>query len=145
MTAWRTFIENVYDLLGALKRDLSRHKISLGDYQVLVFLSEAEDRRMRMVDLAAALQLSPSGLTRRLDGLIRRGFVDRVPSREDRRVMLAVLTASGLAKLTEAYPTHLASVRRRLFERCSQADVAALGRVFAAVQTGLRDDTPRRP
>ena len=76
-----------------------------------------------MVDLAAALHLSPSGLTRRLDGLTAAGIVDRVPSLQDRRVMLAVLTDSGFAKLTEAYPdpprqrppTHLRSllVRRR--------------------------------
>ena len=95
-----------------------------------MFLSEAEGRRMRMVDLAAALHLSPSGLTRRLDGLCREEYVDRVPSKQDRRVMLAVLTDRGFAKLTEAYPTHLASVRRQIFDHCSSADVAALGRVF---------------
>jgi DNA-binding MarR family transcriptional regulator len=135
--AWRTFVETVDDLMAAIDKDLDAHEITLGDYQVFVFLSEVDGRRMRMVDLAAALHLSPSGLTRRLDGLTRRGFVDRVPSLQDRRVMLAVLTDSGFAKLTEAYPTHLASVRRRIFARCSRADVAALGRVFTAIQAGL--------
>ena len=56
----------------AIEDDLQPHDITLGDYQVFVFLSEAEGRRMRMVDLAAALHLSPSGLTRRLDGLTPR-------------------------------------------------------------------------
>jgi DNA-binding MarR family transcriptional regulator len=92
---------------------------------------------MRMVDLAAALHLSPSGLTRRLDRLARHGYIDRVASVDDRRVMLAVLTDRGFAKLLEAYPTHLASVRRRVFDRCSRTDVAALGRVFGAIQKGL--------
>ena len=53
----------------------------MGDYQVLVYLSEADDHAMRMCDLAARLQLSPSGLTRRLDGLVRGGLVERRPSR----------------------------------------------------------------
>ena len=135
--AWRTFVETVDDLTRAIEDDLQPHDITLGDYQVFVFLSEAEGRRMRMVDLATALHLSPSGLTRRLDGLCREGYVERVPSSQDRRVMLAVLTDSGFAKLTEAYPTHLASVRRRIFDHCSSADVAVLGRVFSAIQAGL--------
>jgi DNA-binding MarR family transcriptional regulator len=135
--AWRTFVETVDDLMAAMKNDLAPHDITLGDYQVFVFLSEVDGHRMRMVDLAAALHLTPSGLTRRLDSLTRRGYVDRVPSLQDRRVMLAVLTDSGFAKLTEAYPTHLASVRRRIFDQCSPADVAALGRIFGAIQKGL--------
>ena len=135
--AWRTFIETASDLMAELNNDLDPHEITLGDYQVFVFLSEVDGHRMRMVDLAAALHLSPSGLTRRLDGLTRRGFVDRVPSLQDRRVMLAVLTDSGFAKLNEAYPTHLVSVRRRIFDHCSPADVNALGRIFAAIQKGL--------
>jgi DNA-binding MarR family transcriptional regulator len=142
---WRTFIESVFDLTAALSADLAPHGITLGDYQVFVFLSEAEERRMRMVDLAAALHLSPSGLTRRLDGLTRDGFVARVPSVEDRRVMLAVLTDGGFAKLVEAYPTHVASVRRRVFDHCSSpADIKVVGRVFAAIQAGLRDDERAR-
>ena len=55
--------------------------------------------------------------------------------------MLAVLTDSGFAKLTEAYPTHLASVRRHIFDHCSSADVVALGRVFTAIQAGLSSMT----
>jgi DNA-binding MarR family transcriptional regulator len=135
--AWRTFVETVDDLIGALDRDLEPHGITLGDYQVFVFLSEVDGRRMRMVDLAAALHLSPSGLTRRLDRLTRHGYVDRIPSVDDRRVMLAVLTDRGYDKLLEAYPTHLASVRRHIFDRCSSKDVAAVGRVFGAIQHGL--------
>jgi DNA-binding MarR family transcriptional regulator len=135
--AWRTFVETVDDLMLAFNEDLEPHGITLGDYQVFVFLSEVDGRRMRMVDLAAALHLSPSGLTRRLDRLTRHGYVDRVPSVEDRRVMLAVLTDHGFDKLLEAYPAHLANVRRRIFDRCSWKDIAAVGRVFGAIQKGL--------
>ena len=73
MAAWRTYAETVVDLNAALEADLAPHGLTLGDYQVLVYLSEADDHAMRMCDLAARLQLSPSGLTRRLDGLVRPG------------------------------------------------------------------------
>ena len=103
-----------------------------------MFLSEADGHSMRMCDLAANLQLSPSGLTRRLDGLVRHGLVDREPSASDRRVMLAVLTDEGVAKLADAYPVHLASVRSRIIDRLSPADVESFGRIFATIHDGLR-------
>jgi DNA-binding MarR family transcriptional regulator len=136
--AWRAYIETVADLESALEGDLAPTGLSLGDYQVLVFLSEADDHRMRMCDLAASLQLSPSGLTRRLDGLVRHGLVDRQPSDSDRRVMLAVLTPSGAAKLADAYPVHLASVRAHVIDRLTPGDIGVLGRIFATIQAGLR-------
>ena len=80
MAAWRAYAETVVDLNAALEADLAPHGLTLGDYQVLVHLSEADDHAMRMCDLAAPLQLSPSGLTRRLDGLVRMGVVERRPS-----------------------------------------------------------------
>jgi len=62
MRAWRTFIETVNDVTALLEADLQHGKgLSIGDYQVLVFLSEATDRQMRMSDLAAELHLSPRG------------------------------------------------------------------------------------
>ena len=78
-TAWRAYAETVFDLNAALEADLAPHGLTLGDYQVLVYLSEADDHSMRMCDLADRLQLSPSGLTRRLDGLVRAG-VGRAPA-----------------------------------------------------------------
>lgn len=137
--SWRAYVETVAELSNALESDLEPTGLTLGDYQVLVFLAEAEAYSMRMCDLAASLQLSPSGLTRRLDGLVRNGFVDRRSSVEDRRVMLAVLTDSGSAKMEAAYPIHLASVRGRLIDRLTKADVDAMGRIFSTIQAGLRD------
>ena len=69
-----------------------------------------------MCDLAGKLQLSPSGLTRRLDGLVKAGWVERTPSETDRRVMLAVLTPAGFDKLVEAAPVHVESVRRHMID-----------------------------
>lgn len=138
MFAWRSYAETVSDLAAALESDLAPTGLTLGDYQVLVFLSEAGEHSMRMCDLAARLQLSPSGLTRRLDGLVRSGLVDRQPSVSDRRVMLAVLTPAGASKLAAAYPVHLASVRAHIVDRLSPADIESFGRIFATIQAGLR-------
>jgi len=140
MAAWRRYAETVFDLNTALEADLAPHGLTLGDYQVLVYLSEADDRAMRMCDLAARLQLSPSGLTRRLDGLVKAGLVERRPSEQDRRVMLAVLDDQGLRYLEEVAPTHVRSVRRHVIDRLDRADIAAMARIFGAIRDGLADD-----
>src|SRR4051794_15956053 len=93
MRAWRGLVMVLSDVRATLEADLvAQHGITEGDYGVLVNLSESEGRRMRMCDLAARLHLSPSGLTRRLDGLVNHGFVARESDPDDRRVSLAVLT-----------------------------------------------------
>lgn len=137
MRAWRAFIETVQDLMTALESDLSAHGLTVGDYQVLVHLSEQEQRSMRMCDLASLLQLSPSGLTRRLDGLVRAGLVSRQPSPDDGRVILAVLTDDGRRELERVAPHHVESVRRHLIDRVDPPDLEALARVFEAVRGGL--------
>ena len=137
MAAWRNFIETYYDLVSALERDLSAHGISLGDYQVLVYLSESEKHQMRMCDLAERLQLSPSGLTRRLDGLVKAGLVRREPSTADRRVMMATLTDAGMAALQESAPHHVDSVRRRVFDHLDDEQVDYMASIFAAIGKGL--------
>ena len=139
MAAWRNFIETHYDLMSALERDLSAYGMAVGDYQVLVYLSESDDRQMRMCDLAERLQLSPSGLTRRLDGLVKSGYVARTPSTEDRRVMMATLTDDGFGALREAAPHHVDSVRKRLFDHLDDEQVDSLASIFAAIQAGLTE------
>jgi DNA-binding MarR family transcriptional regulator len=139
MTAWRTYIETYGDLISAIEHDLADHDLTLGDYQVFVYLSEAPDRSMRMCDLADLLQLSPSGLTRRLDGLVKAGFVTREPSTDDRRVMLATLTPSGFGALEAAAPDHVASVRRHVFDHLDDDQVDALASIFQAIKAGLSE------
>jgi DNA-binding MarR family transcriptional regulator len=92
---------------------------------------------MRMCDLADLLQLSPSGLTRRLDGLVKAGFVTREPSVDDRRVMLATLTPTGFARLEAAAPDHVASVRRHIFDHLDSDQVQALASIFQSIKAGL--------
>jgi DNA-binding MarR family transcriptional regulator len=137
MRAWRTYVETVGDLTSALEHDLAPTGLTTGDYQVLVYLSEAPDRRMRMCDLASALQLSPSGLTRRLDGMVRSGWVAREPSPDDRRVMLAELTDAGFDMLVDAAPIHVQSVRRWIFDHLDRDQVTAMASIFGAIHTAL--------
>ena len=68
------------------------------------------------------------------------GLVERRPSDQDRRVMLAVLTETGLGALEAAAPTHVKSVRNRLFDHVERWDLAALARVFQRVRAGLEAD-----
>jgi DNA-binding MarR family transcriptional regulator len=137
MRAWRSYVETQSDLNNAIEADLAPTGLTLGDYQVLVFLSEADDRRLRMCDLADMLQLSPSGLTRRLDGLVRRGWVERRGSDVDRRVMLAVLTDRGFAELEAAAPTHVDSVRTRMIDVLDRDELESLATIFGKIRTAL--------
>jgi DNA-binding MarR family transcriptional regulator len=140
--AWRAFIEHITGLLGAFEADLVASGTTLGDYQVLVHLSEAEEQSLRMCDLAERLELSPSGLTRRLDGLVRAGLVSRRGADDDRRVMLATLTPQGRATLERIAPEHVASVRRHLFDHLDHEQVVALGSIFTAVGDALAQHDP---
>lgn len=137
MAAWRGMIEVYNDVMASIEADtIEQHHLAEGDYEVLVTLSEATDERLRMCDLAGALHLSPSGITRRLDGMVKTGLVVREPSSEDRRVMLAVLTPEGRQKLVEAAPDHVASVRAQFLDHLSRTQIRNLGAAFAAVARG---------
>lgn len=136
--AWRHYIFARNELDVALGADLAQHGLTSGDYEVLVWLSEADESRMRMCDLAQSLQLSPSGLTRRLDGLVKAGWVERSSCAADRRVMWAVLTDAGWAKMREAAPTHVASVRRLVLDPLGPDGVAQLGELFATIRANLQ-------
>jgi len=140
MAAWRAYIETNGDLSAALERDLAELGVTLGDYQVLVYLAEADDDSMRMCDLADVLQLSPSGLTRRLDGLVTSRHVTRRPSTNDGRVMMAVLTDAGRDLLERTAPHHVASVRRRIFDHLTVEQVDAMAAIFTAISAGLAGD-----
>jgi DNA-binding MarR family transcriptional regulator len=143
MRAWRGLVELYADLNAALEADLvSGFGIDGGDYAVLVNLSEAPDQRLRMCDLAARLHLSPSGLTRRLDGLVKAGHVVREPSQHDRRVTLAVLTESGRATLEAAAPVHVAGVRANFVDHLTRSQLRQLGTAFESLRRRRGLDAP---
>lgn len=140
--AWRMFITTIPDLNAALEADIAAHGLTMGDYEVLVFLSEASESRLRMCDLATALRLSPSGLTRRLDGMVKAGWVDRASCSADRRVMYAHLTTGGRKKMEAAAPDHVASVRRHVLDQLGAEGVDLLGDLFGKVRVHLHGLQP---
>jgi DNA-binding MarR family transcriptional regulator len=135
---WRMLLAVHSRLLGRLDAELqAAHAVSLNDYEVLVHLSEADGFALRMAELAERLVVSPSGLTRRLDGLVREGLVERQACISDRRGMLAVLSSAGRAVLKEAAPTHVAGVRRYVFDSLDRKQLRQLTIGLAAVSQSL--------
>jgi DNA-binding MarR family transcriptional regulator len=127
MHAWRSLLRAHARLLARLDADLQASQgISVTDYEVLVQLSEEEGGSMRMSELADRLLLSPSGLTRRLDGLVASGMVERHRCPTDRRGAFAVLTPAGHARLRAAAPDHVDHVRRHFVDRLSRKQLEAL-------------------
>ena len=116
--------------------DLERtQRMSLSEYSALRHLSETPGQRMRMSELAAACDMSLSGMTRLAGKLESLGYLDRVRCEKDARGLEAVLTDAGLARLREAWPSHLASVRRHIFDHLTGID---LGRLAAALDAMAR-------
>jgi DNA-binding MarR family transcriptional regulator len=93
------------------------HDLTISDYEVLLRLARAPDRRMRRVDLAEQVLLTASGITRLLDRLERKGFVERGSCESDRRVVYAVLTGAGLDKVRAASATHVAQIDELFAQR----------------------------
>ena len=126
--AWRTFLRAHATVVRALEAELlAEHDLPLASYDVLVQLSEAPDRRLRMTELADRVLLSRSGLTRLADRLEREGLITREPCPSDARGTLAVLTEAGLQRLRDAWPTHLRGVSQHVTSRLSAQEVEQLG------------------
>ncbi|MCC6339427.1 MAG: MarR family transcriptional regulator [Acidimicrobiia bacterium] len=128
MRAWRSFMTGHARIAATLDRELQDERgLSLSSYEVLVHLSEAPDRRLRMNELAGKASLSRSGLTRLVDRLQADGLVDRQGCPEDRRGSYAELTSAGERVLEEAWPVHVRGVREHFVGRLSADEITVLG------------------
>lgn len=96
---------------------MGAHGLTLSDYDVLVQLARAPEQRLRNIELANAIVLTRSGVTRLVDGLERDGLVMRISCPSDKRGTLVQLTDEGMARLREATGTHLDGVRELFLER----------------------------
>ncbi|MSO15501.1 MAG: MarR family transcriptional regulator [Ilumatobacteraceae bacterium] len=137
MMAWRSFITTTGDLLRAIERELEPFDLDMGDYQLLVMLSEAPEKQLRMSDLADALRLTRGGLTRRMEGVVKKKLVSRVQSSEDGRVAFAQMTAKGVATLNAVAPEHVETVRRLMIDLLTPAEVKAVGTAFSKIRKNL--------
>ena len=114
----------------AIDEDLTRRSgIGLTRYVVLMRLSEAPGRALRMSELAEAVAISPSRMTRIIQPMIAEGLVTRQPVPDDGRASLAVLTDKGLRRLREAWPAHLAGARALVMDNIDAADRPDLDRI----------------
>jgi DNA-binding MarR family transcriptional regulator len=135
--AWRAFVSVSSVVTAELEAELlAAHRLTLGEYGVLARLSEAPEQRLRMTDLASELHLSPSGLTRRLDRLVREGLVTRQDCPTDRRAVYAVLSPLGRTRLEQAAPDHVAGVRRLLIDRLDERQLLMLAEALEQVRAG---------
>jgi DNA-binding MarR family transcriptional regulator len=105
---------------------VAEHGLTINDYEALLLLSRADGRRMKRVDLAEGLLLTPSGVTRLLDGLEEAGYVAKGACATDARVTYAVLTDAGREKLAEASRSHVAAVRSLFEQRLGDDELTAL-------------------
>jgi len=137
MDAWLAFITTTGDLMKAIEKDLSEFGLDRGDYQLLAMLSDSDDHQMRMCDLADQLRLTRSGLTRRMEGVLKKKLVTRIQSTEDGRVAFAQLTPKGFDLLKTAAPHHLESVRSLMIDLLSPAEIKAFASGFNKIANNL--------
>jgi len=135
---WRAFLAAVRLLTTELDRDLQRDAdMPHAYYEILVALSEAPGRTLRMSELAGVSMSSRSRLSHAVSRLEEEGWVERRECPTDRRGALAVLTDKGYAVLEAAAPGHVDAVRRNLFDRLTVTQVEQLGAISAAIRDGL--------
>jgi DNA-binding MarR family transcriptional regulator len=143
LAAWRGMLRVHASLLRAMDADLSAaHGIGLRSYEVLLHLGDASGERLRMSDLSDSVLLSASGVSRLVDRMERDGLVLRERCSEDGRGYWAVLTGAGRAKLAEARPTHLESVRRLFLRHFGDGDLTRLAGYWDRVLPGAAVTPP---
>jgi DNA-binding MarR family transcriptional regulator len=132
--AWRALARAVLVIPRVLDAELLEAQgLNLTEYNVLMNLSEAPDHSLRMSELANFISITISGLTRAVERLSRQGLVERVRAESDGRGQVAVLTPAGLARLKEAWPIHLAGVRRHVMDHLEGMDLVAFAEAIAEV------------
>lgn len=135
---WRAFLSVMLRLPEELNQRLEkRSDIALTDYEILVHLSEADDRRLRMRELADVAIVSRSRLTYRVDKLVERGLISREPCTDDGRGLWAILTNEGYALLEAAAPGHVEDVQDLMISRLSKEDHTNLDQIIAKLGSQL--------
>lgn len=141
---WRAFRDGVALLLEVLGRELDEQcGLSLHEYEVMVRLSEAPGRALRMSELASGIGHSRSRLTHTIARMERAGLVQRRSCRSDLRGVECALTDAGFQRLAGAAPSHVTSVRAHLVDVLTDEQLAALGSAMGVVERQLRETSVR--
>lgn len=136
--AWRAYIQTSRRIWDAMETDLTPHDLSLSDYEILVLLSEAPERQIRMSELAESALISKSRLSHRIKAMEKAGWVSRKVCEEDKRGSFAVMTDKGWKAIVKAAPDHVESIRTRFLDQLSAKDQEDLARIFEKVSAELR-------
>ncbi|TRW44443.1 MarR family transcriptional regulator [Georgenia yuyongxinii] len=139
--SWRQLLRGSAQLFDDVNHDLEQQSgLSLSEYEVLVRLSEADGRTLRMSVLAAELVHSRSRVTHTIRRMEQAGLVERRTCADDRRGVNCTLTDAGFARLEEIAPGHVASVRARLVDRLTPAQMRQLGEIMSVFVHGEDED-----
>ena len=109
---------------------LTPRGLTFNDFEALLHLGRADDNRLRRIDLAELLMLSPSGVTRLLDGLVETGMIENVSCADDARVTWAKLTAEGVGRSTASAPTTRRCMRELFQGSLDEGEVAQLSELL---------------
>jgi DNA-binding MarR family transcriptional regulator len=127
LEAWRSYLQSHASIVRELDSELlARHSMTARDYEVLLYLAQAEERRLPMSSLASQTMLTRSGITRLVDGLVDEGLVARVSCASDARISYAELTKAGYERLREAGCTQVATINRLFLERFNPEEIQQL-------------------
>ncbi len=134
LKTWRTFITTHATVIDQIERELAEAKqLPLSSYDVLLALVEAPNRRLRMHELAQAVVLSRSGLTRLVDRLAQEGLLRRDRNGSDRRAIYAVLTLKGFRAFRRAWPIYAQGIVKHFIQHLTEEDMATLTRMLERV------------
>ncbi|TDD76218.1 MarR family winged helix-turn-helix transcriptional regulator [Actinomadura rubrisoli] len=135
---WRAYVDGSVRITEIMDRDLkTRHGLSVSEYEILVRLSEAPERRLRMAELAENASQSRSRLSHTCSRLESKGLVKRDSCPNDKRGVYAHLTEEGFAALERAARDHVEVVRTFFIDVIQPEDLEAIGRAFTAVMKRL--------
>ena len=141
LRAWRAFLNTHAAVIDLIERELAEaQQLPLSSYDVLLTLQEAPDHRLRMHEIAAAVVLSRSGLTRLIDRLEAQGYLVRERASTDRRGAFAVLTDKGRAALRRAWPIYAQGIHNHFASLLSDNEVSALTEALERVLAAARED-----
>lgn len=139
--AWRAYRRMVLLVDSAVARDITRDAgLSMPDYTVLSALSEAEDHRRRLTDLAARMQWSPSRLSHHVTRMEQRGLVTRADCTEDLRAAYVVLSDHGWEAIKAAAPDHVSSVRAHMIDLLTPQELEAMTAIGEKVAKQFGED-----
>lgn len=138
--AWRAYFEATALLQDRIERHLKEQMdLTLGDYNLLLLLSEAPEHRLRMGQLASRMVFSPSRLTYQVKNLEARGLVTRQACSDDRRGSEAELTEAGRRLFRQAAAVHARQVRQEFLDQLDEHETETLLQVFSRLGRSLED------